>query len=174
MKAPEHGLGGVGEAGPEQGEDAGPDELAVLAQQVRVDIAEHLLGGRLPHIVARELRVEHDEVAGILAGLGRTGTSLRRHPTIEQHFRSRTRHVHDGHLLWLDHVDRGLPVLHHNGHVYAARRIAWRMTHPIAPVGPVVPSCAMALCVAPDHVIDLATLRQLATILHHLFGDTHQ
>ncbi|MCX5239740.1 hypothetical protein OG824_31525 [Streptomyces prunicolor] len=158
----------------EDGQAAVPEDLAVLAPQVRVDITEHLLGGRPPHMVARELCVAPSDVTDVLRSLGRAGTSLRRRLTIEQYFRSRTRHIHGGHLLWLDHVDHGLPVLHHNRHVHSARRIAWRMTHPTDPQGPVVPGCAMPLCVAPDHVIDHATLRQLARLLHHLFGDTHQ
>lgn len=151
-----------------------PDEVVHLARQVRVDIAEHLLGGRPPHLVASELCVDPAEVTEVLASLGRTGTPISRRLTVEQYFRSRTRHVHGGHLLWLDRVERGLPVLHHGRRIHSALRVAWRMAHPGAPDGPLVPGCAMPLCVAPDHVIDQATLRQLAILLNDLFGDAHQ
>ncbi|MET7746782.1 hypothetical protein [Streptomyces sp. NPDC005385] len=156
-----HG-GGVAEA---------PEELAVLAPHVRIDITEHLLGGRGPQVIARELDVDHSEVTDVLASLGRTGAHLRRRPTIQQRFRSRTRHIIGGHLLWLDRVESGIPVLQHDGRMYSARRIAWAMTHPGFPDGPVLPGCTATACVAPDHVIDHITRHKLAALLHQLLGD---
>lgn len=153
---------------------ATPEDLAVPAQTVRIDITEHLLGGRPPHVICRELGVEPSDVTDVLASLGRAGAPLRRARTVEQHFRSRTRHAPGGHLLWLGEVARGVLLLRHHGRVYSPPRIAWRMTRPGEPDGPVVPGCAIPLCVAPDCLIDRATQRRLGVVVHQLFGDTSQ
>ncbi|MEV5472812.1 hypothetical protein AB0L66_10700 [Streptomyces sp. NPDC052207] len=144
----------------------------VVASQVRVDITEHLLGGRPPHRIARELGVELVDVTGIAGALGRTGVRLGRRLTLEQRFRSRTRHIHSGHVLWLDRAERGMPVLVHNGRVHSALRVAWSMTRTDRPIGPVTSTCAMPLCVASDHLVDVAALRRVATVLHQLLGPT--
>lgn len=153
------------------GEAETPEELSVLPPHVLIDITEHLLGGRGPHLICRELDVEPADVADVLAGLGRTFTHPRFRPTIQQAFRSRTRHILGGHLLWLDRIDQGVPVLWHAGRVHSARRIAWAMTNPGRPHGPVMAGCTVPACVAPDHVIDNATRRKLAVLVHRLFGD---
>ncbi|MGW0800328.1 hypothetical protein [Streptomyces sp. NPDC002692] len=152
-----------------------PESLAVLPDQVRVDIAEHLLGGRLPSQIARELEVDLGEVMFVIADFGAVGRWDRHHATLEQHFRSRTRHVYGGHLLWLDRVDRGLPVLQHDGRMYSALRIAWLMANPGRkdghPAAPLFPACDESLCVALDHTLDLVTQQQFAAVLGPLFGD---
>ncbi|MEW2164356.1 hypothetical protein AB0912_15390 [Streptomyces sp. NPDC007084] len=148
-----------------------PEELAVLPPHVRIDITEHLLGGRPPHVICRELNVPHSDVADVLANLGRNYAPRELRPTIQQRFRSRTRHISGGHLLWLDQIDNGIPVLTHAGRVHSARRIAWAMTHPGLPDGPVLPGCSVRTCVAPDHVIDHTTRHKLAALLHELLGD---
>ncbi|MFE5140383.1 hypothetical protein ACFRDV_22345 [Streptomyces fagopyri] len=153
-----------------------PESLAVLPAQVRIDIAEHLLGGRLPNQIARELDIDPAEVTAAVAEFGAVGRWDRKRLTLEQHFRSRTRHLYGGHLLWLDRVDCGIPVLHHGGRMYSALHVAWRMANPgqhdPEPAARPVPACDMPLCVALDHALDRTTHQQLATLVIELFGDT--
>ncbi|MFC8676754.1 hypothetical protein ACFUEN_29215 [Streptomyces griseorubiginosus] len=148
-----------------------PQDFQVLAPQIRLDITEHLIGARSPQQVCRELDVTLADVTDILTGLGHGRIGLRRHLTIEQYFRSRVRHIDGGHLLWLDWVERGVPVLVHGGHVYCARTVAWRMAHSTDADRPVTPGCPVPLCVAPEHSVDRPTRRTLARIVHDLFGD---
>ncbi|MFJ8006156.1 hypothetical protein [Streptomyces fagopyri] len=152
-----------------------PESLAVLPAQVRIDIAEHLLGGRLPNQIARELEIDSAEVTAAVAEFGPVGRWDRKRLTLEQHFRSRTRHIYGGHLLWLDRVDRGIPVLHHGGRMYSALHVAWRMANPgqhePEPAARPVPACDMPLCVALDHALDHATRQHLVAVLGPLLGD---
>lgn len=125
--------------------------------KVRADIAEALRAGIPQSRIARELHVAPITVQRTREALRLPAPKTCRTlpATVEDAFRQYVQPVDGGHAEWTG-PRSGSPRLTHEGTVYSAYRIAYRIAHGREPDGRALPSCGHDQCVQPGHHADRA------------------
>lgn len=139
--------------------DAFREARASAKEAVRRDIEAMLRKGTPQMHIARELGIAPGTVQRTREALGlpapRSGPR-ERYGSLEEAFRANTEPVDDGHLRWTGYADsrRGTPCVCFRQQRVTAARVSFELHHGRPPVGPVLPDCGMAGCLAGSHLAD--------------------